>query len=378
MANTLTNLAGDIYTAKDIVSRELVGVIPSVMINGDGSERAALNGTVRSHATRAAVAVNNSPSMTIPEGTDQTVDNKTLSLTKSKGVQIPWEGEEKMSVNNGSGYETIYGDQLAQAFRTISNEMETDLATHIYQTASRAYGAAGTTPFATAGDYTDMSETLRILKDNGSPGVDCSLIMDTAAGAKFIGKQADANRQGSDSILRQGVLLDVAGNRLRESAQIQSHTQGTGSGYLVNSASLAIGDTVIAADTGTGTILAGDVVTFAGDTNKYLVTTALSGGSFTIAAPGLRVAAADNAGITVGANYTANVLVERSAVELAVRAPAGAGNDAAVDNMIIVDPISGIPFDVSLYVGFQKSMINVSAVWGFKNWKPEHTAVLLG
>ena len=34
-----------------------------------------------------------------------------------------------------------------------------------------------------------------------------------------------------------------------------------------------VGDTTIGIDTGSGTVLAGDVVTFAGDTNKYIVAT---------------------------------------------------------------------------------------------------------
>jgi hypothetical protein len=380
MANVLTDLAGDIYKAADVVSRELVGAIPSITINGDGTQRAALNDTVRSFVAPAATSVINTPSMTIPEGTDQTIGNKTMTLSKSKGVQIPWTGEDVRHVNNGSGYQSILGDQFEQAFRTITNEMEADVCTDLYQNASRAYGTAGTTPFATAGDYTDMSETLRILKDNGQASGDNTLILNTAAGAKMIGKQADANRQGSDSILRQGVLLDVAGNRIRESAQVAAHTKGTGTGYLVNDASLSAGDVVIAADTGSGTILAGDVVTFAADANnKYVVTEALSGGSFTIGAPGLRVAIADNNAITVGDNYAGNILVARSAAEIAVRAPAmPEGGDAASDSMIVVDPRSGIPFDISFYKGFQKAMINVSAVWGYKTWKQEGVANLLG
>ena len=380
MANTLTNLAGDIYVARDKVSRELVGALSSITING-GSETAALNDTVRSAFAPSVTTGTNTPAMTIPEGTDQVVANKTLTLDKSKGVQIPWRGEEKMSVNNGAGFETIYGNQIMQAMRAIVNEMEADVCTSIYQGASRAFGTAGTTPFATAGEYDDMAETLRILKDNGAMGTDNTLIMDTAAGAKFLGFQADVNRQGTDDILRQGVLRDVAGNRLKESAQVQSHTKGTGTSYTSSTAGFAVGETDIAIITGSGTVVAGDVVTFAGDLNKYLVTTGVAApGTITIAAPGLRSAIAASAvAMTIGNSYTGNILVSRSAAEIAVRAPAGAGGqDAAVDNMIVVDPVSGIPFDISMYVGFQKSMINVSAVWGDTLWIPEHSAVLLG
>ena len=71
--------------------------------------------------------------------------------------------------------------------------------------------------------------------------------------------------------------------------------------------------------TGTGTILAGDVVTFAGDSNKYVVATAFSGGSFTINAPGLRAALADNTAITVGNTAAQNVAFDRNSILLATR-----------------------------------------------------------
>jgi len=53
MANVLTDLAADIYAARDIVGRELVGIIPACMINADGSVRAAKGDTVRAAYTRA-------------------------------------------------------------------------------------------------------------------------------------------------------------------------------------------------------------------------------------------------------------------------------------------------------------------------------------
>ena len=89
MANTLTNLAADIYRAADIVGREAVGFIPSVTINA-GSEAAAQGDTVRSHFTRAAtVNTSATPAMTIPEGDDQTIDNKTMTISQIASVRIP-------------------------------------------------------------------------------------------------------------------------------------------------------------------------------------------------------------------------------------------------------------------------------------------------
>ena len=381
MANVLTNLAADIYKAADVVGREIVGFIPASTINANGSERVAKGDTVRASFTRAATAVDVSEAMTIPEGTDQTVDSKTLSISNSRAVQIPYTGEDYRHLNNGIGFETVYGDQIAQAMRVLCNEMEADLAEEAYKNASRAFGTAGTTPFAS--NFSEIAEIRQILADNGMPMNDgqSSIILSTTAGTNLrqLAQLQSVNQAGGSDLLRQGVLLDLQGFGMRESAQAQTHTAGTGSSYLLNDASSAVGDTTIAADGGTGTILAGDIVTFAGTTTKYVVNTALAAGSFTIGSPGLRAAESDNDAITVGSSYTANIAMHRRAMELAVRAPAvPEGGDAADDAITVQDPHSGLVFEVRVYRGYRKSMIEVAAAWGVKAWKPDFIATLLG
>jgi hypothetical protein len=380
MANVLTDLAADIYKAADVVGRELVGFIPAVTVNANGSERVAKGDVVRASFTRAASVVDVSESMTIPEGTDQTVDNKTLTISKTRAVQIPYTGEDVRHLNNGIGFETVYGDQIAQAMRALVNEIEADVATEAYKNASRAFGTAGTTPFGS--NFSEVAEIRQILADNGMPMNDgqASIVLNTVAGTNLrqLAQLQKANEAGGTDLLRQGVLLDLQGLMMRESAQVQAHTKGTGASYLLNDASSAIGDTTIAADGGSGTILAGDVVTFNGDTNKYVVNTALSGGSFAIGGPGLRSALADNAAITVGNSYTANVAFHRRALELAIRPLAEPPSSLASDTMTVSDAASGLTFTVSVYPGYHKSMIEVSVAWGVKAWKPDFIATLMG
>ena len=381
MANVLTDLAADIYKAADVVGRELVGFIPASTINADGSERAAKGDVVRASFTREASAVDVSESMTIPEGTDQTVDNKTLTISNARAVQIPYTGEDVLHLNNGIGFETVYGDQIAQAMRTLTNEMEQDLWEEAYTNSSRAFGTAGTTPFGS--NFSEIAEIRQILVDNGMPQNDgqVSLVLNTLAGTNLrqLAQLQQANTAGGTDLLRQGILLDLQGLGIRESAQVGIHTKGTGTSYLLNDASSAIGDTVIAADTGSGTILAGDIVTFAGTSTKYVVNTALAGGSFTIGGTGLTAAEADNDAITVGNNYTANIAFHRRALELAVRAPAvPEGGDMADDAMTVQDPVSGLVFEVRVYKGYRKTMIEVAASWGVKAWKSDFIATLVG
>jgi hypothetical protein len=381
MANVLTDLAADIYKAADIVGRELVGVIPSATINADGSQNAAIGQTVRSFATRAASAVDIAPSMTIPEGTDQTVDNKTLTLTKQRGVQIPFTGEDVRFLNGGAGFETVYGAQVAQAMRALTNEIEADLAAEAYKNASRAVGTAGTTPFAS--DFDVIAEARQILVDNGMPVNDgrVSMVVNSLAGTKLrnLAQLQQANTSGGTELLRQGVLLDLQGAMVRESAGIQAHTKGTGTSYQT-SAAVSVGGTSVAVDTGSGTVLAGDVVTFAGDANKYIVNTGIAAaGTLVLGDTGARAAIADNTAMTIGNGYTANIMLHQAALELAMRAPAKPlGGDAATEVMVVQDPASGLVFEIAVYKGFNKAMIQVGAVWGYKAWNSDGIAVIMG
>lgn len=383
MANVLTNLAADIYKAADIVGRELVGFIPSATINSNAVVRAAKGDTIRSHFTRTpTVNTSYSPAMTIPEGTDQTVDNKTMTVDNYASVQIPWTGEDIKHVANGSGFETIYGDQIAQAMRAIVNSIESGVGTAAKNGASRAHGTAGTTPFAS--NFNEIANLRQILVDNGCPmDGQTTLVINSLAGTKLrnLAQLQKANEAGGDALLRQGTLLDLQQIMIKESAGVASHTAGTGASYLVNNGGgVAVGDTTVPVDTGSGTVLAGDIVTFAADsTNKFVVSTALAGGSFALNSPGARVAIPDNNAVTVGANYTGNVAFHKTAIEVCVRAPAlPMGNDAAVDMLTVSDPWSGLVFDIAVYKGYQKAMIEIRCLWGVKVWKPNHVALLLG
>jgi len=384
MANVLTDLAADIYKAADIVGREQVGFIPSVTINA-GSERAAFGDTVRSHFTRKpTLNTSYTPSMTIPEGDDQTVDNKTMTIDQVANVQIPWTGEDIRHVNNGSGFETIYGDQIAQAMRTITNAIESHVGTKVYQGASRAFGAAGTTPFGSNFDV--VAEGRQVLVDNGTPmDGQVSMVLSTTAGTKLrnLAQLQKANEAGGDTLLRQGTLLDLQGVMLKESAGVASHVKGAGVGYDAAGGE-PIGETTIALDGGTVNttgIKAGDVVTFAGDSNNYIVGTGLTAtsGNIVLNPTGLVETLADTVEMTIGNNFVANAIFHRNAVELVARAPEQPfGGDAAVDRMTVQDPFSGLIYEIAVYKGYGKTMIDVTTFYAAKVWKGDFAAVLMG
>lgn len=378
MANTLTGLIDYIYQSADVVSRELCGMVPSVYINGV-AEQAALNQDITYDVVPTMEAEDTEPGATPPALKDTSVGIGVMKLTRSKTVRFYWTGEDEAGL--GTKRNAIENNKFAQAFRTITNMIEADLA-GLYVHASRAYGTAGTTPFGVAGDFSDAAQVVRILKDNGAPLSDLQMVINTAAGANIIGKQARADIVGGNvgSLQQQGILLDIAGCRIRESAAIAQHTAGTGSGYLVNNAAgVAVGATALAVDTGSGTILPGDLLSIGSDPNRYVAATALAGGDLGIAAPGLRIAAADDVAITLRAGYAANLAFDRSAIHLLARLPkVPEGGDQAQDEIVLLDPVSGLPFRVALYKGYMANQIAIQMAWGVKAVKSEHIAILAG
>lgn len=384
MANDLNGLIPTIYNALDTVSRELVGIIPAV--SSDMTfERAAKGQKVKSPVTSGATATDITPDVTPPDDGDQNVGSIEMEITKARRVPVRWNGEEKRGLdNNGASYNVILRDQFAQGMRTLVNEVEADLAA-LHKYASRAVGTAGTTPFASG--LGDTAQALKLLKDNGAPASDLQMVIDTTAGANMrtLAQLNKANEANDDSLLRRGVLLDVHGFAIRESAQIKSHTAGTGALATTDATGYAVGAKEITlASAGTGTILIGDAISFAGDPNKYIVvagdTDVSNGGKVTIAAPGLRKAIpAAATAITVTAGSVRNMVFPRSAIALATRAPAlPQQGDSAVDRTIITDPVSGLSFEVSVYAQYRQVQYEIALAWGCAALKPEHLAIVLG
>jgi hypothetical protein len=388
MANTLTNLIPTMYEALDQVSRENVGFIPAVSRNS-GVERAALNQSVRVPIAPAVSLADNTPAVSAPNTGDNTISSVEITISKSKHAAIRWSGEETLALSNAGNYQGINRGRFAQAFRALVNQVETDLGS-LYTKASRAVGTAGTAPFGTAGVLSDAAGVRRILDENGAPVTDLQLVLAHNAMGNLRGIQSvlfKVNEAGTDSLLREGILGRLQGFDIRNSGQVAVHTIGTADAdYDVDLvAGYAVGDTTIHLDTGTGTHVAGDVITFAGDSNNYVIRTgsADSGDKdIVIGAPGLRLALADGVSSDIAddtATWTANMAFSRSAIVLATRLPARPeGGDMADDVMTLTDPVSGLSFEVSMYRQYRQVHIEVALAWGYECIKPEHVALLIG
>lgn len=379
MASTLTNLIPDTYAALAVVAQEPVGSL-NIVTRDSNADRVAVNQTLRIPFSPDLSASDFTPAMSLPSASELTYTNVSLTMSKQRRVKFTWSGEDAYAVNRGPGFLTLQQQNIAQAIRTLRNEMAATVCTAASVSGSRAIGTAATTPFAS--DFKHVNNIRKVLVDNGAPvGGGWNLVVDTAAGTNLrnLASLTQVNTAGSSDPLRRGVILPLSGGTVVEDANIQTVTAGTGSGYLINEASgYAVGATALTLDTGTGTILAGDIIGIGNF--DYVVASALASNVVTIAAPGLREAVANNASVTVRATSARNFACTQDAILLATRLPevGPQGTDLAIMREVITDPVSGLSFELSVYPGDHMATYTIGAVWGCSVVNRRNLALLLG
>lgn len=387
----LSDFAGFFYQGLDIVSREMVGLIPAATRNAE-LDRMAIGVPITFDESVAATSESITAALTPTGGAALAPNKGTVELAKQKRVKFNMSGENYRMLSNSGSYANVSGSAYTQAIRTLVNEIEADLLTACLAP-SRAYGSAGTAPFDTAGSLADTANLLKIFQDNGAPLTDRRLVLTTTASANLRSKQSNlfkVNEAGTDDLLRRGFIGDLQGWRIGETVAGYAHTKGTAAATLTTDTltTYAKGATTIHLDTGYGTVVAGDVVTFAGDSNKYVVATGANFGTvgtpvegdIVLASPGLMQSLADGVTMTVGNNYAVGgVAIGSGSLLLGSRLPAmPEEGDAATDEMLIQDPISGLPFRIAVYKGDHMNQYTVETAWGCKLITPRHSALLLG
>ncbi len=379
MANTYTDTITEVlYGTMEQIQQEPTGLLQSVERNVSDVTMASFGENVESLVTgdvTVTSATSFTPQMDDVDAPDDSDSKDTFKLTNHIYFDIAILPEHQRHANNTIGWSKVLNQRFLKGFRAARNQLESELATVMYKGASKAVGTAGTTPFAS--NYDLIEDGMKVLVDQGVSRYqgDISLTMDTSASANLrkLANLQNVNTSGTNALLRQGILLPLNGVNLRESGQIASHTKGTGAGYLVDlTAGYAAGSTTIHVDTGTGTILAGDVITFGSDATEYVVKTGFAGdgdGDIVISSPGLKSAISDGDAVTIKDSYTANMLYASTAAEFASRAP-DLGDDKAIFRSTISDEVANFNWVYSIYPGVGMQRLRVETFTGYKVWNP--------
>ena len=384
MATVLTSLAPTLFTAAQEVSAEPFGVIDAVTKNFD-NKGVAFGDKILVPVVPVQAIESFTPANIAASGAGAgTAEAVEVEITKQQKVSMVLNGEQIRSLENGGNYQEWVRQWAAQSMRTLRNAAEADAALAIQGGASRAYGTAGTTPFATS--LQDLTGVRKILRDNGAPMSDLQLVVDSNAELNLLnlGIIQQAYAAGSDAERRQGRIARQFGFAIGQSAGLAAFTKGTATAFDLDAlpaAGYSIGDYKLNVDGGDGgTLKAGDILTLAGDTNKYVSNVAIAALAndfvVTIGRPGLRMAHLNGVEFTIGGNYNPNLAFERSAVVAVMRPPLMPSN-ATIRSMAISDNM-GMSYMFAEIDQYGQRTWEILLSWGFKVVQPEHVAILLG
>jgi hypothetical protein len=203
-----------------------------------------------------------------------------------------------------------------------------------YDECQNQMGTAGDPPDSLA----DLALVDKALNDKKVPMRGRFAVVDTQAKADMmsISAVAQAEQRGDNgTALREASMGRVMGIDWYMSQNVKTHTSGTltngtAMAALVNDASYTVGETTVDIDATSlsGTVVAGDVFTVAGDTQQYVVTANATAGTNAIAGmaflPASLVAWANNAIVTfdidgvAATSYVTNLAGHKNAITVAL------------------------------------------------------------
>lgn len=246
-----------------------------------------------------------------------------------------------------------------------------------------AAGVAGTTPFAS--DPSVAQTAKKLLSKNKCPKMMRKLVLNTDAysNATALDQFRSADRSGSNMTLLEGEIGRGIGFDWHEDVGIDdtSHVNANGdpSGWLVNQADHAAGDTTVAIDTGSNEPVAGDLFSVAGDDRTYYRVVSYAAGTLTYA-PAADEAWADNAAITFVAEHTlAGLAFNPFAFAFDSRPEAELQISGVKQNFLTwVDEMTGVVLRLEIREGYHCMLVYLSCLWGSVLVDPRLACRILG
>ncbi len=379
MADSLASLFPTLYAGIAEFPRRQFGMIRAVQVDGQLS-RAAKGQSVVWDVPQVSAAVDVEPSATLPAPAADVAKQLSYTMAFRKAVRIAVTGEASEAIGDAA-MAIRRQNQYLQAFDKLAAGIESYLAGVAILNASRAFGTADTVPFtASSANLEYFAKLWGILARNERSNGELSLVLNTAtaeAMRAYMGMLWKANEAGDDEMMKNGYRTRVQGFNIYETNQMPKHTKGTGASYVLDG-DHAAGATEITVKTGTGTILAGDVISIADEPSgsKYVVTAGIEAlGTLTIGAPGLLGAGATGKAVSIH-QYTPNLAFNQSALGLGVRLPEiPKEGDAAIDATSIRDPYTGLVFEIRRYAEYRQVVDEVSIMYGAIVLDPEAIAI---
>lgn len=378
MPNTLDVLFPRIMNGGLRVLRERC-VMPRLVNTQYSLDAAKKGSTIDFQISAAQTVADVTPGPTPPTPASKTPTQIQMTLDQWKYTDFYLTDNDNAKI---MADEMFIPKQTEQAMRAIARAVNQYIWS-FYTSVYNVVGTQGTVPFAggTVAEATAgrMRLANTLCPDDGQRRA--VLSHEAEASALNLAAFRDVSQSGDTGPIIKGALGHKLGFDWYADDDIPYHTAGTANGsYLVNG-SPALGATTIPVDTGSGTFVVGDSITFAGNSQTYVITAAYAGGAGNITiAPGLTAAVADNTAITKVASHYNNMFFHKEAFGFASR-PLLNDNFArelgGQRQMTVQDPVTGLVIRLTVMRQWMQTAWAFDILYGARCIFPEMACRLI-
>jgi hypothetical protein len=353
-------------------------VLPKI-VNRSYEDRigsAARQGSTVNVAVPSAIATRSVTADVVPPAvTAITPTSVSITLDQWKESPFAMSDQAISRVQNG-----LIPMQMSEAVKSLANTID-DYIWSLIDSSSGVYGftgTSGTTPFAS--NVSQYLDARAIANNQLMPMDNRFVILDADAEANALQLTAflDASAAGTKETVVKGDIGYKLGAQWLMSQNVATHTEtNSPSSWLVNDASVAVGDTTITVDGGSGAPVEGDIFSVAGSTQTYQVSSATS--TVITMTPTVKYAYADNAALTFKGSYVENILLHRDLIGFAM-APLMETEQFQGGSMsaTAVDEDSGLALRLEVTRQYKQYQWAFDALYGGAVIRPELGVIIAG
>lgn len=372
--NTFTNVVPQLL-AQGLLALRQMAVMPRFVNRAYETEAGEKGSSIDVPIPSAITAQDVTPSYVPPDDAGSSPTKVNIPLDKWKEAPFFLNDKELQEVMAGT-----IPMQASEAVKALANQVDNDILA-LYKGIYGFAGSPGTTPFATdLGEFLDADQ---VLNDQLAPMDNRYVAINSKAKAAAVGLRAfqDAAWRGDTDGLRKGEIGDKFGAFWFLDQNIPKHTAGTyTTGYTASGANAAGQASVNVTGGALGTLVAGDIITFANDPQTYAVLTSTGGSTVTniTVTPNLATAKSASEAITLKGSHRVNLLFHRDAIALATRPFAGADPLGLGQFTSAVDPVSGLTLRLEVSRQHKRTRFAFDILYGVKLVRAELAARIAG
>lgn len=334
-------------------------------------------------------ARNITPAVTAPATDEPTPSFATVTLDRHQEAAFILRETDLGGLDDPQSYVSRELESCGAAIAEAVNSSIFEL----YRSVPHRAGTAGTTPFASSTQALQDAERV-LISNRVNPLAPRKLILDPFAHANALGLSAFQNAMAFQSaeVIKEGRISRALGYDWNVDQQAPQHTRGVATGTPTVNGAQAAGTANLVTNgwtnSITGILLAGDIITIAGDPNPYVVTADVNSGGTGAATIPISPGIAGRTGLLLTASNGAAITVVAShRVSLAVSPDFAAFASRVYDQPVLgqvgfrtnwVDPVSGLVLTVMIREQHYQTYFAVSCLWGRQIVRPEYACRLMG